>query len=222
MAKILLVEDNLDIMNFNTSLLTMKGYEVLCATTLKKCGELLSFHQVDLIVLDIMLPDGNGLDYCKVIKEKTNTPILMLSALGENKDVIAGLKAGGDDYLAKPYDFEIFLARIEARLRSVETQNRFIYFGNLKLDTESMTANLEGEDLYLTKKEFSVLLVLAKNPNSIVDKEKLYESVWGVPMSGDSSALWTVISRLKKKLNAELSGVTISLQRSEGYILEKF
>lgn len=118
MSTVLLVEDNPHIMKINSETLTMRGYEVLQATTAAQCMELLKWHAADLIVLDIMLPDGNGVDICKDLKKNYHIPILFLSALGENQDIINGLRAGGDDYLAKPYDLEVFVARVETRLRS--------------------------------------------------------------------------------------------------------
>lgn len=220
MATILLIEDNEHIIHINEAALTMRDYTVLCADSLQKAQNLLSFHQVDLIILDIMLPDGNGIEFCKKLKMNSKVPVLFLSALGESEDIVAGLRAGGDDYLAKPYDLEVLIARVEARLRTQAIQNRFIQVGNLKLDTISLSAYVNDQDLLLTKKEFSVLLLLAQKANRVVDKQLIYQSIWGVPMNSDSRALWTIISRLKKKLKLENANVTISSQRSEGYMLE--
>ena len=220
MANILLIEDNRDIMKINASALNMRGYTVLCAGTLEEGRDLLLFHSVDLIVLDVMLPDGNGIAWCRKVKAVSDVPILFLSALGESADIIAGLRAGGDDYLSKPYDLEVLAARIETRLRGA-AQPRYLHFGPLRLDTLSLTAFLKEEDLLLTQKEFSVLLLLIKNANHTIDKEQLYRSVWGQPLAGDGRALYTVISRLKKKLEQKESGISIALQRAEGYRLER-
>ena len=115
---ILLVEDNPHIMAINDAALHMRGYRTLQAETAHKCRELLCFHAVDLIVLDILLPDGDGVALCREIKQEYDVPILFLTAMGENEDIVKGLTAGGDDYLTKPYDLEVFMARVEARLRA--------------------------------------------------------------------------------------------------------
>ena len=132
MNTILLVEDNPHIMKINSTSLMMEGYHILQATTAADCLQTLRSNDVDLIVLDIMLPDGNGIALCSEIKHGYEIPILFLSALGENEDIIAALRAGGDDYLPKPYDINVLIARVEARLRSSYREKRFFRFGNLK------------------------------------------------------------------------------------------
>lgn len=114
---ILLVEDNPHIMAINDAALHMRGYRTLQAETAHKCRELLCFHAVDLIVLDILLPDGDGVALCREIKQEYDVPILFLTAMGENEDIVKGLTAGGDDYLTKPYDLEVFMARVHRRDR---------------------------------------------------------------------------------------------------------
>ena len=121
---ILLVEDNPHIMAINDAALHMRGYRTLQAETAHKCRELLCFHAVDLIVLDILLPDGDGVALCREIKQEYDVPILFLTAMGENEDIVKGLTAGGDDYLTKPYDLEVFMARVEARLRAAPEGTR--------------------------------------------------------------------------------------------------
>ena len=114
---VLLVEDNPHIMDINTAALTMRGCRVLQAATVQACREQLRLHDVALIVLDILLPDGDGLTLCREIKENYDIPILFLSALGENEDIVQGLTAGGDDYLPKPFHTAELLARIRSVLR---------------------------------------------------------------------------------------------------------
>ena len=123
---ILLVEDNPHIMAINDAALHMRGYRILQAETAHKCRELLCFHAVDLIVLDILLPDGDGVALCREIKQEYDVPILFLTAMGENEDIVKGLTAGGDDYLTKPYDLEVFMARVEARLRAAHPKERAV------------------------------------------------------------------------------------------------
>ena len=116
MSTILLVEDNPHIMKINSSCLSMEDYSVLEAADAAQCRYMLSNNDVDLVILDIMLPDGDGISLCREIKAKYDIPILFLSALSENDDIITALRAGGDDYLPKPYDIQVLIARVEARL----------------------------------------------------------------------------------------------------------
>lgn len=173
MSTILLVEDNPHIMKINAEALSMYGYEILQAATARECRQALRWHPVDpvdLVVLDIMLPDGDGVELCRELKEQYHTPILFLSALGESRDVVEGLRAGGDDYLAKPYDLEVLAARIEARLRQERAKSRYISYGSLRLDIFAGCAYLGSANLQLTQKEFAVLLLLVRNAGRTVSK----------------------------------------------------
>ena len=217
---ILLVEDNPHIMEINREALIMEDYSVLEAADGRACLAQLAAHDVDLIVLDIMLPDSDGLALCRHIKEQYDVPVLFLSALGENAQIIDGLRAGGDDYLPKPYDIGVLLARIEARLRSSKSSKRVIPYAGLRLDTVSMLA-LRGErDLLLTQKEFLLLLSLIKSAGRLVSKEELYRTVWGSDPGESHNAVYTTVSRLNKKLDDADAGVRVTLRRSEGYALE--
>lgn len=221
MSTILLVEDNPHIMKINAQLLTLRGYQVLQAETAAQAREQLRWHPVDLIVLDILLPDGSGLELCRELKVQRPIPILFLTALGENQDVVEGLRAGGDDYLAKPYDLEVLVARIEARLRAAEEVRRYFGYGGLKLDLLTMTGYVNGKDIQLTQKEFTALLLLARAAERKVSQEELMEALWGPDGHAESRALWTLISRLRKKLNSQESRLEISSLRGGGYLLEQ-
>lgn len=221
MSTILLVEDNPHIMKINAQLLTLRGYQVLQAETAAQAREQLRWHPVDLIVLDILLPDGSGLELCRELKAQRSIPILFLTALGENQDVVEGLRAGGDDYLAKPYDLEVLVARIEARLRAAEEVRRYFGYGGLKLDLLTMTGYVNGKDIQLTQKEFTALLLLARAAERKVSQEELMEALWGPDAHAESRALWTLISRLRKKLNSQESRLEISSLRGGGYLLEQ-
>lgn len=221
MSTILLVEDNPHIMKINTETLTMRGFQVIQADTAARCLEMLRWHAVDLIVLDILLPDGNGVSLCRHIKEHYPIHILFLTALDSNQDVVEGLRAGGDDYLAKPYDLEVLIARIEARLRSATQTQRYISYGCLKLDTLSLCGYVQGRDMHLTQKEYAVLLLLAQKPGRVVSNAELAMQLWGHEDNADNRALWTVISRLRKKLDNANTRLVLHSQRGGGYILEQ-
>ena len=216
---ILLIEDNPHIMEINYEALIMEEYHVLRAFDCKQGLDALKNYKVDLIILDVMLPDGDGFDLCKKIKEDYDVPILFLSALGENHQIIDALRAGGDDYVTKPYDLGVLLARVEARLRSSHGVDRFVLRDGLKLDTVSMMAYYQGKDLYLTKKEFSILLLLVKNPRGTMSKEELYRIVWGAPLGNKTNALYTAVSRLNNKLDQANAGFIVVSSVSEGYVL---
>lgn len=221
MNTILLVEDNPHIMKINHTALMMEGYRILEATCAAQCLTALDTDNVDLIVLDIMLPDGNGVALCTQIKQKYEVPILFLSALGENKDIIAALRAGGDDYLPKPYDINVLIARVEARLRSAHAAKRIFSFDALKFDTAARRCYFRERDLMLTQKEFSLLLLLAQSNGQVVSKEKLYQFVWGSALSGDSAAIYTAVSRVGAKLKKENVPLNIVYVRDKGYTLEE-
>ena len=200
MSTILLVEDNPHIMKINAEFLSLRGYEIRRAASANEAREQLRWHPIDLIVLDIMLPDGNGVVLCREFKERYHIPILFLTALGENQEIVEGLRAGGDDYLPKPYDLEVLAARIEARLRAAADNRRYVCYGYLKLDTVYLTGYINDRDVLLTQKEFTVLLLLAQNAEHKVSQTDLIRAVWGIEAENETRALWTLISRLRKKL----------------------
>jgi DNA-binding response OmpR family regulator len=222
-ATILMVEDDPIILRTNREVLEMEGYRVLEAENLTAGRSIIEREPPDLIILDIMLPDGNGLEYCEELRGKSSVPILFLSALGSYKDIASGLHAGGDNYLAKPYDMEVFLAQIEAMLRRSRLavqEETDLYFGTLKLDTVSRRAFLNNEDLLLKPREFSLLEVLLKNNNSFVPAEKLYEKAWGMNAADDTRTVKEHISRLRKKLG-DSSPVSIESERGKGYCMKQ-
>ncbi|MDR1422752.1 MAG: response regulator transcription factor [Coriobacteriales bacterium] len=253
---ILLVEDNLHILKVNRAMLEKFGYRVLCARTTAEVRTLIREHTCDLLVLDIMLPDGDGRALCRELRapqdaprgrsynttqtppsstsqdvsqstpwDTTTLPILFLSAKGENSDIVAGLRAGGDDYLAKPYSLSVLLARVEALLRRAEkhpplSSQQVLRRGLLTLEIAAMRALVYGNDLLLTPKEFLVLLALVENEGRTLGREALYQRVWGQPIEGDNQALYAVISRLKKKLSPYADSIRLMAVRHDGYRVE--
>ena len=221
MAQILLIEDNSHIMKMNADELSDRGYEVLCADNLAQARNLLQFHQPDLLILDILLPDGNGIEFCRELRESISIPVIFLSAMAEDKDVVEGLQAGGEDYLTKPYNLDVLAARVEVQLRHSSISSSIVMLGPIKMDTIAMICWLDGKDILLTKKEFAVLLLLIKQRNKMIPSEKIYNAVWGQDMQDNSQALRTIISRLNRKLPSEQSQISISYIRNQGYILEQ-
>jgi DNA-binding response OmpR family regulator len=198
---ILLVEDNEQILHGNEMMLKRRGYETMTAKALTEARERISEKTPAAIVLDIMLPDGSGLAFMRGLRKTSAIPILLLTGLTTPQDIVRGLDDGGDDYLTKPYDFSVLIARIEALLRRAEHIPDNLIKGDLTLDIRASRAILGGADLLLTLKEFSVLLLMAENEGRILSTDYIYEKVWKqTPDGGTGSALRNVISRLRKKL----------------------
>ena len=219
-ATILLVEDNLHILKMNREILNMRGYRVLEAGTLKQGRTLFEAERPDLIILDIMLPDGDGLRFCEELRGGSGVPILFLSAKKKDEEVVEGLMAGGDDYLPKPYKLGMLLARIEALLRRAQRTPEIIRKGAIELRVMSDEAYVNGEKLSLSQKEFSLLCFFVQNENRYFSMEYLYEQVWGTKMVANDTSIKNAIYRLRKKLE-EGAGFTITTERGKGYCFER-
>jgi DNA-binding response OmpR family regulator len=214
MRSILLIEDDREIQENNKDLLEVNDdYAVRTAMNLAEAREQITKETPDIIVLDIILPDGSGLDF---IKEINDIPVLLLTALGEKSDIVKGLRAGGDDYLAKPYDDNVLLARIESLLRRTESHvPKTLKKGRLSLDTIARRAYLDNNDLLLTQKEFACLLMLAQNEGHIISARTIYEQIWKQKLEANKNTLKTTISTLRKRI--EPSGYAITVSREQGY-----
>lgn len=216
MHKILLVEDDTDIIYVNQILLKRNGYNVSIAESLAEARVKIAESPPDMIVLDITLPDGSGLDF---LKEVPRIPVLLLTSLGTNKDMVYGLAAGGDDYLAKPYDNDVLLARIASLLRRSGRIPDTLTKGNLILRNTSGQAFVNGVDLCLSNIEYKLLCIFVQNEDKIFTQEQLYEKAWGQPLADDTQALRTAIRRMRPKLAG--SGYTITAEYGKGYMFGK-
>lgn len=219
MKRILLIEDNEQIMQGNERMLKRRGHEVVTALTLAEARATVQERMPDLFVLDIMLPDGNGLDFMEELRQHSQVPVLLLTGLTTPEDIVRGLTAGGDDYLPKPYDFGVLLARVEALLRRAENIPEKLVRGRLALDVTADVATLDGADLLLSQKEFALLLIFVQNEERYMSAEYLYEKVWKQTMAGNSNTLKTTINRLREKIKN--SGYQIAWSRGEGYCIER-
>jgi len=214
---ILIVEDELDILENNRKALGDEGYTTLCAASLAEAREILSKHKPDGIILDIMLPDGNGLDYLKELRAKGNqTPIIMLTAWGKPSDISRGLDMGANDYVSKPFEYEVLMSRLKRMIRNVEQLPEKITKGALTLKIPSSEIVINDNALRLPQNEFSMLLMLVQNEGQIISEETLYAKIWGQSMIGDNRAVQNTISRLKK--NLEGAGYSIVTVRGKGYV----
>ena len=219
-ATILLVEDNHHQLTINRKFLSGKGYRILEADTLAKGRELFLQELPTLIILDIMLPDGNGLELCEELREGSDVPVLFLSAKKADNDVIAGFEAGGDDYLPKPFSLNVLLKRVEAILNRANRVPDIIYKEPFTIDVLSNSVTLNGVDLGIKKgKEFDVFLFFVKNEGKMFSAEQIYERIWKQPMRGDINAIRRAVAALRKSL--ENTGYTISSEYSKGYVFER-
>lgn len=216
---ILLVEDNEQILRGNERMFIRKGYKTAAVLTLEDARRAIQEQLPDLIVLDIMLPDGSGLDFITELRQTSRVPVLLLTGLTTSEDVVRGLTAGGDDYLTKPYDFGVLLARAEALMRRAEQIPEKLTRDRLSLDVAAGTAMLDGTDLLLTQKEFALLLIFTQNAGRFISAEYLYEKVWKQPMASDSQAFRKALQRLREKIKD--SGWQIEMSRGEGYSFER-
>ena len=219
---VLLVEDNDGLNRSNSRALTMRGYAVAAALTLAEARLKLAEAQPDIILLDVELPDGNGIDFCEEIRSKTTAHILFLTAKLEHENMVRGLDNGGDDYITKPFHPGELLARIDAAMRRRMIDKKpvqMITKGTLTLDIMATQAFIGGEDLSLTPKEFSLLLLLAQNEGNILSAEFVYEKAWNLPLKGDKNSIRIAISRLRSKI--ESAGYIIQTLRGQGYVFAK-
>ena len=220
-ASILVVEDDADMARLNSRVLKRQGYEVCIACSAVEARSLVPSATFDLFVLDVGLPDGNGFDLCEEVRKESDAPVLFLTGKTGAVDKIAGLDSGGDYYLTKPYDKDEFVAVVRSLLRRAkQTQEKLegaimIEKGSLLLKIDERKAFVEGRDVSLSIKEFTVLLALVQNENKEVPYDKLYEAAWGTDMNNDSSSLRQLISRMKKKLD-EINATDYSILNEHG------
>ena len=210
--KILVVDDEKLLVKGIKFNLENEGYEVECAYDGAAAVELARNNRFDLLILDVMMPEVDGLEACMRIREFSNVPIIMLTAKGDDMDKILGLEYGADDYITKPFNILEVKARIKAILRRIEPKKtakeeapRFIDSGELHLDCEGHRAYIEGNEIGLTAKEFEVLELLMLNPNKVYSRESLLKLVWGADYPGDVRTVDVHIRRLREKIEVNPS-----------------
>lgn len=218
---ILCVEDNIKVQNYNRPLLESKGFTVITAMTLYEARETIKRETPCLIVLDIHLPDGSGLDFLRELRETSHIPVIALTNNKEESDIVTGFASGCDDYVTKPYTFPVLYARIEGLLRRAARLPGAIEKGSLRLDVLAAQAFVNGKDLLLKTKEFLILLFLVQNEDRLISSELLYETIWNTPIGDDNRTLQSNISALRIKLEGLDCGYTIRSSYGKGYCFEK-
>jgi len=215
---LLLVEDEPKVQASNKRVLERRGYRLKQAYTLAEARAIVAEEIPSAIVLDIQLPDGNGLTFLQEMRKTSNIPVLMLTAMGTPEDIIQGLEAGGDYYLTKPHQLEVFLTHVDALMRRAAMIPDTLVIGSIKIEVASNRAYISGVDMGLQQKESSLLMQFIQRPEENLSAEYLYEKVWGQKMMGDDNSLRAAVSKLRTKLDG--SGYTIVKSRGEGYSFE--
>jgi two-component system, OmpR family, response regulator ArlR len=223
MPKILIIEDEIQILDLLKLELSHEGYIVDTATDGKMGLEKIQSTSYDLILLDIMLPQLNGIEVCRKARKFTNIPIIMLTARDQLIDKVAGLDMGADDYLTKPFSTEELLARIRSALRRTTlniSQSTLMEFKNLSINRSNCEVRINNEILDLTKTEYQLLVYLLENKNQILTREQILNAVWGYEYFGDSNVVDVYIRYVRNKLNDGLTEKYITTIRGIGFIMK--
>ncbi len=222
MSRVLVVEDEVNIADFIRRGLIYKGYEVDVAHTGEQALASARDHLPDIVVLDLMLPDMDGIEVCRRLRAADDVPIIMLTARDAVSDKVEGLESGADDYMTKPFEFEELLARIKAALRrrGDRAGKEVLRIGDLEVRPASREVTRGGRPIALTAREFDLLEYLARHAGQVVNKETLFERVWGYDFDVESDAIKVYISYLRKKLNAGGEPDLIHAIRGVGYVLK--
>lgn len=217
LEKILVVDDEKEIADLLQDYLSSEGYQVKCAYDGEQALALFEQFSPDLALLDIMLPKIEGTEVCRVIRNHSSIPIIMLSAKKSDIDKILSLGLGADDYVTKPFSPSVLVARVKAQLRRSRINQQetnhlvkdVLHFGSLVIDLKGYTVSNNNENIVVSSKEFKVLEFLAKHPNQVLSKEQIYNHVWGYDEYGDMNTVTVHIRKLREKLEEDPANPTL-------------
>ncbi len=221
MRRILIAEDDRRVRESLERALTLEGYDVVTAGDGAKALELHAEQPADLLLLDVSMPNADGLSVCRRIRERGDqTPVLMLTARHEVQDRVAGLDAGADDYVVKPFALDELLARLRARLRggADEANDDVLTLGDLRVDLAGRRASRDGVALDFSRTEFDLLEVLVRNAGVVLSRDQLYEAVWDGALETDSKTLDVYVGYLRKKLEVDGRSRVLHTVRGLGYV----
>lgn len=209
MTNILMVEDDSTIAFGVKYALEQEGFNVDICKDLESSRENIEKKEYDIILLDVMLPDGNGYDLCKEIRNIQDTPIIFLTACDEEVNIVMGLDIGGDDYITKPFRVRELISRIKAVLRRRGKNNeskKVLKFGNLSIHTLEARVYKNGEEVFLTSVEYKLLLILIQNKNTVLSRSQILEKLWDVTYDFvNDNTLTVYIKRLREKIEDDSS-----------------
>lgn len=224
MASILLVEDEQKVSAFISKGLEENGYSVKKAKDGAAAKTMLQASDFDLLILDVMLPDINGIELCRQIRQGGNKkPVLVLSALDQVQNKVSGLKAGADDYMVKPFHFSELLARLEALLRRQagnSEEEHILVFDDLKLDTWGNIAERAGHQIALTAKEYTLLELFMRHPNKVLSREYIAEQVWKIDFDTGTNFIDVYVNYLRNKIEKGFKSKLIHTVIGMGYVMK--
>ncbi|MBA9072856.1 DNA-binding response OmpR family regulator [Flavobacterium gossypii] len=222
--KLLIVEDEPNLLSIIRKGLSEKNNEVSVALDGTTALEMIHNHNFDVVILDIMLPDINGIEICRRLRASKNfVPILLLTALGTTENIVTGLNAGADDYLAKPFKFSELEARISALARRSNQDhkpNDTIVIDDLEIDSRSKTVKRNGEKIQLTAKEFKLLQYLARNAEVILSREKILDNVWDINFDMNTNVVDVYINYVRNKIDKPYQNKLIHTIKGLGYVIK--
>ncbi len=213
-STILAIDDDPDILTVLKANLELYGFRILTAQSMEESREILSQSEPDLILLDLILPEGNGLDFCTYLKAKyPNLPVILLTAKDQVEDKVQGLELGADDYIVKPFETRELLARIRARLRRhrevPSSVPEKITVGDLELDLTNQYARVQGQEIELTPKQFDLLALLIQNRGNLVTRKEIKQKIWGEgQLYAWSRTIDVHIQHLRQKIETDPSQPT--------------
>jgi len=221
MKKILLVEDNETIIMGLKYSLEQENFQIISSKTRKEAENIIIKEKIDLVLLDVTLPDGNGFDICKIIKGKLDIPVIFLTAQDEETSVVGGLDLGADDYIVKPFRTRELISRINSVLRrydkNIEKSN-MIQYKDIKIDTDMAKVYKNDEEIIFTSLEYKILLMLFSNQNKLITREQLLDKIWDIAGNFvNDNTLTVYIKRIRQKLGDE---DVIKTVRGLGYRIE--
>lgn len=221
-ATVLLVEDDPRLSRAIQDALELDLYEVIAVENGREALESLETRTADVIVSDVMMPEIDGIQLCRTLRDQGNrTPLLLLTARHLVSDRVAGLDAGADDYLAKPFALEELLARVRALLRrsTFEDEPETVTIGDITLNLYTRSAIRAGREIVLSKTEFDLLELFMQNPNRVLTREIIFDRVWGYDLSLNSNSLEVFVGNLRRKLESDGGSRLIYTSRGVGYAL---
>lgn len=223
MSTILIVEDEAEIAGYLRRGLTFEGYSVEIAADGRQALDIARERPPDLVVLDLMLPGIDGLEVARRLRAASDVPIIMLTARDAVPDRVAGLEAGADDYLIKPFAFEEFLARIRVQLRRRQREDTatVLRYGPLTMDLAAHEVTMGDRRVDLTAKEYDLLELFMRHPQQVLTRDVIYDRVWGYNFGGESNIIEVYIRYLRQKLEAHGEPRLIHTVRGVGYILRE-
>lgn len=206
MNKILVVDDDMELCKLLKQCMDSQKYYIEIIHNGEDAVTLLNKSEFDLVILDIMLPGINGLEVLHRLREKSHTPVIILSAKGNEMDRVVGLRSGADDYLCKPFSLSELIARVDnllerfAMLQGKAENKSILLFDNLRVDVEKCMVCKSNEPIVLTAKEYKLLCLFMQNPNRVFTKKQIYQEVWDDSFLYDDNTIMTLIRRLRKKI----------------------